>query len=403
MEMNMEILGLLIMIGGLLIPALQMFCWPLFGGWLPLTTEVLFSRILPYEFYIWLQDESTLKQIISYIAEDMSLFVFLETIGMIMVFLGWILETSTNKAAEKYSRLKSDTPYQQSLSKKIPIPLILLITVSACLFLTKSVNINEHFIEIAMANKPLPAMTPITNEHISVEKVFIDKLPKGRSVNPTSVIGRVLAVSVYEGQILTESCLAPYGSAQHLIAQMPHGMRAFSVYVANRSMPDRALLKPGCIVDVLVSYRLSSSDSDEGEALSTTMFRGIQVLAVSGEWIKELELSMTHAYRKKVEEEEKANTKSKKSGESKVTLLVDTSQAEALQLAQNNGDILLTIRNPNDKKEFDEDPSILNRRKLTPRFDDKWTKSGNKYDDSRNPFREITVIHGRKVQTANSK
>ena len=213
MEMNMEILGLLIMIVGLLIPALQMFCWPLFGGWLPLTTEVLFSRILPIEFYIWLQDESTLKQIISYIAEDMSLFVFLETIGMIMIFLGGILETSTNIAAEKYSRLKSDTPYQQSLRKKIPIPLMLLITVGACLFLTRSVNINEGFVDVVMVNKSLPAATPITNEHISVEMVSGAKLPMGKLVSATGVIGRVLAIAVYEGQILTESCLAPYGHA----------------------------------------------------------------------------------------------------------------------------------------------------------------------------------------------
>ena len=100
-----------------------------------------------------------------------------------------------------------------------------------------------------------------------------------------------------------------------------------------------------------------------------------------------------------------------------MTLLVDTNQAKTLQLAQNNGDILLTLRNPNDKKEFDEDPSILNKRKLTPRGAElppaflpsvemesnipvQRTKYGNKFDDSRNPLREITVIRGRKVQTA---
>jgi len=138
-------------------------------------------------------------------------------------------------------------------------------------------------------------------------------------------------------------------------------------------MPDRALLKPGCIVDVLVSYRLSGSDSSEGEALSTTMLRGIQVLAVSGE------LVVTEPTKG---EEEKETTKSKKSGESKVTLLVDTTQAEALSLAQNNGDIVLTIRNPNDKKEFDEDPSILNRRKLTPRGADLPPSEDFRYDSA---------------------
>jgi len=301
---------------------------------------------------------------------------------------------------------------------------------------TTSVDASE-MIEVVMVNKSLPAATPIKNEHISLEKVSKDELPMGKLVSAPGVIGRVLAIAVYEGQILTESCLAPYGSAQHLIAQIPDGMRAFAVYVNSRSMPDKALLSPGCIVDVLVSYRLSRSDSSEGEALSTTMLRGIQVLAVSGE------LVVTE--QKNEEEEEKGTTKSKKSSEQKVTLLVDTSQAEALQLAQNNGDILLTIRNPNDKKEFDEDPSILNKSKLTPRgaelppavlpsvpmesnvpaeqanptlepgsnnlpqigvengtigtnMPEQRTKYGNKFDNSRNPLREITVIRGAKKE-----
>jgi hypothetical protein len=40
-------------------------------------------------------------------------------------------------------------------------------------------------------------------------------------------------------------------------------------------------------------------------------------------------------------------------------------QAEALQLAIGNGSITLSIRNPLDKNEFDEYPSILNKGRLT--------------------------------------
>ena len=45
---------------------------------------------------------------------------------------------------------------------------------------------------------------------------------------------------------------------------------------------------------------------------------------------------------------------------------MDTEQAEALQLAIENGNLMLSIRNPRDKDDFDEDPSILNKGKLTP-------------------------------------
>jgi Flp pilus assembly protein CpaB len=72
-------------------------------------------------------------------------------------------------------------------------------------------------------------------------------------------------------------------AASRLIAQIPKGMRAFSLF-PDKVIPDRALLTPGCIVDVLVSYKLLSHDS-KGESLSTTMFREIRVLAVSGELV----------------------------------------------------------------------------------------------------------------------
>lgn len=289
-------------------------------------------------------------------------------------------------------------------------------------------------LEVALARVSLPAITVITNDYIDVEMLSRNELPPGKLVKPSQIIGRVLAVPVVEGQVLTESCFVPEGAASKLIAQIPYGMRAFTVSVSSKAMPDRALLQPGSVVDVLVSYKLSSRDT-EGEALSTTMLRGIQVLAISGESI----VSNTG------DEEEKKTSKRSSSRGALVTLLVDTKQAEALQLAIENGNITLSIRNPLDKDEFDMDPSILNRRKLTPRGSDlppavspsvnrdlylppegsnpgqgagsnnlqpgspennnngaimptPQPKSGNKYDGGRNPLREITVIRGNKTE-----
>lgn len=209
-------------------------------------------------------------------------------------------------------------------------------------------------IEVAMAKRALPAITVITIDHINTEMVSRDELPPGRLVSPTQIIGRVLAMPVVEGQVLTESCFVPAGTASLLAAAIPHGMRAVTVTVPSRGMPDNALLYPGCVVDVLVSYQLSGNT--DGEALSTTMLRGIQVLAISGDSV------ITNPET----EEEKGTKKPSKSRGSLVTLLVDTEQAEALQLAIENGNLMLSIRNPRDKDDFDEDPSILNKGKLTP-------------------------------------
>jgi len=273
-------------------------------------------------------------------------------------------------------------------------------------------------VEVAMARESLPAMTVLTLDDITKEMVSRNDLPNGQLVSSGGIVGRVLGVPVVEGQVLTESCFVTEGSGSQIIAQIPRGMRAFTVPVSSKAMPDRALLNPGCVVDVLVAYKLSSRNS-EGEALSTTMLRGIQVLAISGDLVVS----------NPEQEEEKGTKKRDSSRGALVTLLVDTKQAEALQLAMENGNITLAIRNPLDKNEFDEDPSILNKGRLTPRGSDlppavlpsvgqesgsnnsQQMDSGNgidgtnlpgtqpnfedRYNSRRNPLREIEVIRGR--------
>jgi Flp pilus assembly protein CpaB len=201
---------------------------------------------------------------------------------------------------------------------------------------------------VAIVNASLPAMTIIKQDDISTEDVSKDELPKGKLANPKSVIGRVLAMPVYEGQILTESCFVPEDSATQLLAMIPNGMRMVTVPVSSKSMPERAFLRPGCIVDVVAVYRLSGQDS-----VSNTMLRGIQVLAVDGETV----LSYN---------EEKDEDKSKRSNrDSSVTLLVDTKQAEGLVLAVQNGIISLSVRNPLDKNnDFETDGTTLNKNRL---------------------------------------
>lgn len=202
--------------------------------------------------------------------------------------------------------------------------------------------------EVAMAKTSLPAMTVITLDHIIKEKIERNDLPQGQLVSPERIIGRVLAMPVVEGQVLTDSCLVTDGAGSQLAAAIPHGMRAVTVSISSKSMPDSILLYPGCVVDVLVSYRLSTKASD-GQAGSTTMLRGIQVIAVEGESV---------VSNPDIEEESKTRSRNTSRG-ALVTLLVDTKQAEALQLAIENGNISLSIRNPLDKEIFETEGTVL--------------------------------------------
>lgn len=205
-------------------------------------------------------------------------------------------------------------------------------------------------VEIVLAKTSLPGMSVITPKHITTSMVSKNDPPEGYISNPVLVIGRVLATSVVEGQVLTKSCFVAEGSAAQLIAAIPHGMRAISVMLSNHAVTG-GLLYPGSVVDVLASFRLRSRDSSKGQAISTTLLQGIQVLAVD-------DVSVVS---KKTDDEKNYVHKENYSSNRKltVTLMVTSKQAEALQLAREYGSIFIAIRNPLDRYPVESDTTVL--------------------------------------------
>jgi pilus assembly protein CpaB len=206
-------------------------------------------------------------------------------------------------------------------------------------------------VKAVVAARPLPAMSWITSQHIEVKEIKKMGLAADYFSDPVQVVGKVLAVPILKDQVLTRSALISEGSGAQLAAALPTGMRAVSVPVSKHSVMG-GLLYPGCLVDVIATFNLRRSDA-KGEALSTTLLRGIQVLAVQAESI----VSKAN--------EEQQQTKVRASGRDlTVTLMVDSRQAEALQLAMNNGKITLAMRNPLDQQDVDSDAMVLSQGRL---------------------------------------
>ena len=112
--------------------------------------------------------------------------------------------------------------------------------------------------------------------------------------------------------------------------EIPKGMRAFNLPIYSNSMPDRALLHPGCIVDVSFDYRMPNSEPGDYSLIKNEL-RGIQILAISDEPI----ISNSEGG------EERENSNSSRGP--LFTLLVDEKQAENLSLAVENGNVSLSI------------------------------------------------------------
>lgn len=206
-------------------------------------------------------------------------------------------------------------------------------------------------IEVVVAKRSLPAMTVVTLDDFVKQKVSKNELPQGQQVaSPARVTGRVLSVPVVEGQVLSESCFIADGTGAQVVAAIPEGMRAVTLNLNSRAVPDALFLYPGSVVDILFSFKLSSKSV--GEAGSLTILSGVQVIAVNGESVVS-----------NPEQETKAKTRPASSG-LQVTVLVDQKQAEALQVLADNGNISLTIRNPLDKSVGDMQATVLSQGQL---------------------------------------
>ena len=201
-------------------------------------------------------------------------------------------------------------------------------------------------VEFLVAAADLPRSKILDPDSITVKRTPAKDAPEGCLTNPVQVIGKVLSIPMVEGQPFTRACFASEGSGYRVASVLPDGMRAVSL-----SLFDYAglfgLLYAGCTVDVLVALKIDRSGSSCDDALSVPLLQGVQVLAVEGE---------TLVSGKTAEEGKKSTNLLKKL---LVTLMVDAEQAAALQLAMQNGNVSLALRNPMDKAPVQRVPKTL--------------------------------------------
>jgi pilus assembly protein CpaC len=248
------------------------------------------------------------------------------------------------------------------MKMKWTIVILVVFGVISAIATTILVNVLRHNtsgdlsseIEVLVASRSIPAMSIITSSHINKNKIARKFLPEGYLTDPSQAIGRVLSKPIVENQVLTKYCFITDSGGAQLASSLPQGMRAVSVPVSSHSVMG-GLLYPGCIVDVLATFPLTYTEHETGQAISTTLLQGIQVLAVQ-------DVSVVS----KPEPEKGAldTRKGTSYGALTVTLMVNSKQAEALQLASENGHIMLAMRNPFDKQSIDPAATVLSEGQL---------------------------------------
>ena len=181
-------------------------------------------------------------------------------------------------------------------------------------------------IEIVAAARPIPVGTIVTKDHVKLVAWPQRSPVAGSFTKIEDVLNRGAIAELAENEPLTASKLAAAGAGGGLPPTIPEGMRAISVKT-NEVVGVAGFVIPGTRVDVLVVVRGGSGQ----EPTSRAVVSNVQVLTAGSRF-----------------DQENAKKEGKPIAATVVTLLVTPTDAERISLAANEGQIMLTLRNPLD-------------------------------------------------------
>jgi pilus assembly protein CpaB len=146
-----------------------------------------------------------------------------------------------------------------------------------------------------------------------------------------SVVGRGLVAAIGENEPITESKLAPREAGAGLPPAIAPGMRAMSIKV-NEVIGVAGFVVPGTRVDVLVTL----SHRDKDDSLARVVVENVGVLTAGTRY-----------------DQDNAKKEGKPIPSTVVTLMVTPEDSERIALAQTEGQLMLSLRNPLDTKTAD--------------------------------------------------
>jgi pilus assembly protein CpaB len=216
-----------------------------------------------------------------------------------------------------------------------------LAAVSVSRYLSNAQAYSNSLSRIAVAKVAIPVGTKIVPEQLMVVQFPKESTPDGAFENPEKLVGRVAITNIAPREPVTESKIAPEGTAGGLSAVIPEGYRAMTVKVDD-VVGISGFIMPGTLVDVVVTID-PESHAGMQNPISKIVLQNIKVLA-NGQNID------------KPDDQREANSVKA------VTLQVTPEQAEKLALASTEGKLQLVMRNQIDQG--DEQTPGINKRGL---------------------------------------
>lgn len=207
----------------------------------------------------------------------------------------------------------------------------LIAALSVSRYLSSAQAYTKNLNNIVVAKVDIPIGSKIAAEQLAVAQFPRNVTPDGAF--PTiddKLIGRVATIRISAREPITESRLAPVGSAGGLSSVIPEGYRAMTVKVDD-VVGISGFIMPGTLVDVVVVIDPPTKEGNQSK-VSKIVLQNIKVLA-NGQNID-----------KPQNDREAERVKA-------VTLQVTPEQAEKLALAATEGELQLVMRNSVDQND----------------------------------------------------
>ncbi len=214
-------------------------------------------------------------------------------------------------------------------------------------------NKGPNYVEVSnpiiVAAVEIPLGTKFESSHIKTIQWRSEELPKGVFTNTDDVLGKIAKNMFFPGEAITQQRVAEHLEGSALASLISMNSRAMTVRV-NDVVGVAGFIMPGNKVDILST--IIFRDGPKQHVKTKTLLSNIKVLAVDQD----------------VSPNKQAPTVVRA-----VTLELKPKQAEKMVAAMQEGKIQLTLRNPLDNTELEEEiiikepekPKIV-RKKFTP-------------------------------------
>ena len=205
----------------------------------------------------------------------------------------------------------------------------LIAAVSVSRYLANAQEYTRNLSNVVIAKTDIEIGSRIIQEQLTVAQFPRSVAPEGTySKIDERLIGRIAVTKISAREPITESRLAPEGSAAGLSAIIPEGYRAMNVRVDD-VVGISGFIMPGTLVDIVVTIE-PPENAQKRERISKIVLQNIKVLANGANLDKP----------KNEKEAERVRA---------VTLQVTPDQAEKLALASTEGRLQLVMRNSIDQ------------------------------------------------------